>query len=145
MNDDQVRCVGVEHMDAGQNIGGCVSPVQKAYHSDENIIPFKLRGSQQVSVGIEGGHNQEQCHTGIEEYNIFVKVFPVFKEQPDENGSNVSKPEKIGDDKIFTEWDEVIQWEMDHMVGQALPILEPDKPCNVYCKIQDCPCMRIVF
>ena len=74
VNDGQVRCDGVEHMDAGQDIGGCVSPVQKAYHSDENIIPFKLRGSQQVSVGIEGGHNQEQCHTGIEEYNIFVKV-----------------------------------------------------------------------
>jgi len=56
---------GVEHMNTRQNIRGCVSPVKEADHFDKNIVPFKFQRAKQVSVGINGGHDQKNGHAGI--------------------------------------------------------------------------------
>jgi len=98
-----------------------------------------------VSVGVERGYDQKQSHTCIEEDSVAVEILPVPEEEPDKNGGNICEPQKIGDDKVFTERDIVVQWKVDHMVGLAGAAFQPDKPGNIHCEIQDCPRMRIFF
>ena len=47
-------------MDARQDIGGGIRPVEETYHPYENIVPVKTRRPQEMSVGIEGGHHKER-------------------------------------------------------------------------------------
>ena len=98
-----------------------------------------------MSVGVESGYHEKQRHACIKEENISVEILPVPEEQPGKNGRNIDEPEKIRNDKIFTKWNIVIQRKMDHMVGQAGTVFQPDEPRDINRKIQNGPRMGIFF
>lgn len=134
---------GVEHMYARKNIGGCICPVQETYHLDEDIIPVKFQRAEQMSVGIDRRYDQEQRHARVQECNIAEEIVPVSEEEPQEYGCNVHEPEKVRDDKIFTEWNVIIQRKMDDMVGLTGAAFQPEEPDQIKYKIGNRPYMRI--
>jgi len=145
MKDGHMCSNGIEHMDAWENVSGSIRPVEKTYHSYENVVLSKSGRAEKVPIRIESGYDQEQSHTNIKEYNISVKVSSVSEEEPDIDGCDICEPEEIGDDEIFAERNIVIQRKMYYMVRQIGTAFQPDEPGNIPYKIQDRPYMGIVF
>lgn len=125
----------IEHMDAWQNIGRSISPIQETYHLDKNVVPSELCRTKQMTVRIHRGDDQEQGHASVKEYDIAVKIFPVLKKQPEEDCADIQKPEKIRDDKILAKRNVIIQRKANDMIGQAGPAFQPDKPRQIDYKI----------
>ena len=132
-------------MDAGKNVGRCICPVDKTYQFDKNIIPVKLQRAEKMTVRIEGGNDQEQCHSSIDKCNISEEIRAVMEEQPDIYNSDICKPQQIRNNKIFTERNVIIQWKMNHMVWFISPAFQPYKPDHINNKIGNYPYMRIFF
>ena len=88
-----VGCNGIEYMDTRENVRRGIRLVQNLHRKGEDIVPWKLGGPQQVSVRIDGGDYQKQCHSGKQEETVAVKLFfRSLEEQIQEYGGNVYKP-----------------------------------------------------
>ena len=131
VHDRHMRCDGVEHMDTRQNIGRGIRRVKEAYHSDEEIVPCKSGGAQQVSVGVERAYDQKKRHAAVKEDNVSVKILPVAEEEPDEDGRDIGEPQKVRDHKIFAERDVIIQRKMNHVIRLIGASFQPDKPGDI--------------
>ena len=81
MHDCHVGADGIKHMDAGKNVGRCICPVDKTYQLDKNIIPVKFQRAEKMSIWIEGGNDQEQCHASVDKCNISEEIQAVMEEQ----------------------------------------------------------------
>lgn len=107
-------------MDTREDIRRGIRLVQNLHREGEDIVPWKLGGPQQVSVGVEGGDHQEQRHAGKKEGAVPVKLlFRPLEEQVQEHSGNVYKPQQIGHDEIFHEGNLIVQPYMDYMIRQV--------------------------
>ena len=64
----------------------------EAHQPDKNVVSGKFRRPQQVSIGINGGNDQKQCHSRIDHRNVFKKCGLVVKEQPQIHHFDIAKP-----------------------------------------------------
>jgi len=83
---------GIEHMNAWKNICGSICPVDEAHQPDKNVVSGKFCRPQQVSIGINGGNDQKQCHSRIDHRDVFKKCGLVMKEQPQIYHCDIAKP-----------------------------------------------------
>jgi len=65
-------------MDAGKNVSRCICPVNKTHQFDENIVPVKFQRTEQMSVRVNGGNDEKQCHSCINKRNVAEKLFSVM-------------------------------------------------------------------
>lgn len=68
-------------MQAWENIGRCIRPVQHPHHVRKNIIPRKHLRTQHHPIGEQGGDDEENCHPDETELGKFVKPSFICKEK----------------------------------------------------------------
>ena len=106
----------IVHVDTGKKIRGSIGPVQKSDHADKNgVLSSDQYRTKQVTVRIDCGHGKEDCHACEEKGAQSVVIAFVLKEEKDNSGSHVTKPQEIGDDEIFAERNIIIHGHMDQM------------------------------
>lgn len=105
-------------MDAGKYIRGGIMAVHVIDQVSENIGVGQCFRAKIQSIGIDIGNNQKQSHPDGQIRSKFVIFLTaVVKKRKIKNGQyNISKPQEIGNNEIFTKRNHIIQRRMYHVV-----------------------------
>ena len=93
----------------------------------------------------DGADNQEDRHATEQIRTALVVFFFGIEKFIADNRRNKQKPHKIGDNKIFAEWNFIINRHRYEMKIRGHCFLEPDEPWHIDCDVKQCPYMIIFF
>ena len=69
------------YMNAGPQVGRSVCPIQSGYHTGEDIVSRHNSGTKVLSVGPQGGYDQENRHAREEEDTGAVIILFVLEKE----------------------------------------------------------------
>ena len=89
-----------------------------------------------LNVREEGGNQQKYRHSRTEKQSTPDIFLPAVGRRIQDGGRHIEEPEKIGDDKQFTERNIIVHKNMDDLITPHMPFLKPLKPKQIYDEIQ---------
>ena len=114
---------GIVYMNAGKHVGGGVSLIEVSHQSCKKVIPGEGFRTQIQSVGPYPGDKQKNGHADAQRKHQLVKLphIGAEKREVNQNGDNVEEPQIIGNNKVFTEGNILVQGRRDNMdIGYVL-------------------------
>ena len=109
-----------DHMDGGADVGVCIKAVKPGHEAGQNIVPFKAFGAQLLAVGKDEIDQQRRCVCNDDEFHHPGETLRVIEEGVDQHPSEKHEPEQIGEQKQFTEGDQVVQGAVHAVIGHGL-------------------------
>ena len=119
------------YMNAGPQVGRSVCPIQSGYHTGEDIVSRHNSGTKVLSVGPQGGYDQENRHAREEEDTGAVIILFVLEKEINDHSRYIGKPQKVRDDEHFTKRNIIIRRHMYDPVMSGSIFLQPGEPGHV--------------
>ena len=136
---------GIINMDAWEHIGAGVRLSNPCDQPGAEIF-LRVHGGPEVgSVRVDRTDQKEQGHSGKQKNAQPVEFFFIGEKEVEHSGSNINKPEQVGDDKVFVEGNHIIKFGMHDVVVSCNRFFQVDKPWKVQQEVAEDPCMPIFF
>ena len=88
----KVGTQGIIYMNAGPQVGRSVWPIQSGYHTGKDIVSRHNRRTEVLSVGPQGGYDQEDRHAREEEDTGALIIFFVLEKEINNHSRYIGKP-----------------------------------------------------
>lgn len=123
-------------MDTWKQVGCGIRLVQKSAEHREDVVVREVDWPQVMSVWIDRGNDQENGHSGEQKgAKLIVFTFVVQGKICDSPG-NICKPHQVWDNKILTEWNQIIQRSVYHMKMCGNGLFNIAEPGQIYKEIK---------
>ena len=118
----------VVYMKTWKHIRRCIRLIDPFNQLDTEVITCKYFRSQVQSIRKYRADDQKNGHTAEHDRGGFVKSLFIIKEQISQCDCNISKPQQVRNDEIFTKRDVVIEYRMDYKIIVGHMAFQISKP-----------------
>ena len=129
----------VEHVQAGQHIGGGVNAPQKVDRTHKHVFAAQVNRPQVQGVGENGADDQKQRHARRQEAHQPVKALHIPEEEPGKGHGDKAEPHEVGHNEIFAERNVGVQRGVQKVIAAAGGMLQPIKADQVQRKVAQRP------